>query len=74
MSDVRAAERAEYVTLDAAVNPTRGIYVGVSGNLNVTMANGDDRLFTNVPVGVLDISVISVFTTDTTASGLLLLY
>ncbi len=52
----------------------RSLYVGVTGDVKVTMANGDVVTFTNLPVGVVPISCQQVFSTGTTASGLVALY
>lgn len=51
-------------------NPVSAIYVGGTGNLSVVMANGESATFTNVPVGVLEIAVVKVLSTGTTATGL----
>lgn len=50
---------------------TRGIYVGTSGNLEVVMQSGTIITFSNVPVGILNISVSQVISTSTTASNLI---
>jgi len=52
----------------------RSIYVGVTGDIKVTMANGDTATFTNVAVGVFPVSVRQVWSTGTTATGLVALY
>ena len=52
----------------------RSLYVGVTGDIKVTMANGDVATFTNVAVGILPVSVKQVWSTGTTASGLVALY
>jgi len=54
---------------------TRGIYIGVAGNLTVTMAaEGNSVTFTNVAAGsVLPIRVSSI-DAGTTAGGLVALY
>lgn len=59
---------------DLAVIPTRGLYIGTSGNLNVDMADGTTVLFSNVPVGVLPIRVKRVRSTNTTALLIIALY
>lgn len=49
--------------------PTRGVVVGVSGNLNVTMANGIDVVWPALAAGVAHpISCIRVYATNTTAT------
>ena len=60
----------------------RALYIGVSGNLTVTMkGSGNEVHFTNVPVGIFPISVTHVKavsagspTTTTTASGIVALW
>lgn len=61
---------------DATVIPIcRALYVGVTGNLTVRMADGQDNvLFSNVPVGVLSIQVDKIYATGTGASSILALY
>lgn len=53
---------------------TRALYVGVTGNLNVTMADGQTLVFSNVPVGIFPIQVQKVLSTSTTASSIIALY
>jgi hypothetical protein len=64
------------VKSDVTVVPaTRGVYVGGAGNLNVVMENGTTALFTAPPVGTtLDISIIQLLETSTTATACLALY
>jgi hypothetical protein len=51
------------------------IYVGTSGNVKVTTAQGDDVVFANVPSGsVIPVQVIRVWATTTTATNLLRIY
>ncbi len=52
----------------------RSIYVGVTGNIKVTMANGDEVTFSNVGVGILAVSAKQVWSTGTTATSLIALY
>jgi hypothetical protein len=60
---------------DTTVIPvTRAIYVGVAGDIKVTMADGQAVTFSNVPVGVLPIQVQVVWTTGTSATTMLALY
>lgn len=56
------------------IQVTRSIYVGVTGNINVRMADGMTVLFSNVPVGVFPIQVDQVLATNTTATTMLALY
>ena len=54
---------------------TRFIYVGTAGNLAVTMSDGSDVAFANVPAGaVLNLRVSKVKATDTTASNIVALF
>lgn len=55
---------------------TRGIYVGTTGDVAVTMAEtGSAIVFTAVPAGViLPIAVTQVLSTDTTASDIVRLW
>lgn len=53
---------------------TRSLYVGGTGNINVTMADGQTLIFSSVPVGILPIQVTKVLSTSTTASSLIALY
>jgi hypothetical protein len=52
-------------------NPTRGIYVGTTGDLRVKMrgtnAGGGIVTFYNIPVGLYSLAVIQVLSTGTDA-------
>ncbi len=62
-------------TSDATVLPvTRGLYIGVTGNLAVRMPDGMSVTFANVPVGVFPIQVDQVLATGTTATNIVALY
>ena len=53
---------------------TRALYVGVSGDIVVKMAGGDNTItFKNVPVGILPIRIIQL-APGTTASEIIGLY
>ncbi len=53
---------------------TRGLFIGTTGDLTVTMADGHDAVFVNLPSGsVLPIQVSKVKTAST-ATNLLALY
>lgn len=70
-----AAIHAEPVVLDALVNPTRGIYVGGSGNVAVVMASGKTVTLTALAAGVIHpFSVTKVNTTNTTATNIILVW
>ena len=50
---------------------TRGLYIGGGGNLKVRSLLGQTVTFTNVQAGsILPIQVDMVYSTDTTASGI----
>jgi len=53
--------------------PTRGLFVGVAGNISVEMRNGT-VVFTNVPVGILPIQCTRVNSTGTTATSMVALW
>lgn len=60
---------------DVTVFPvTRAIYVGVTGNISVRMADGQTLTFSNVPVGIFPIQVDMVNSTSTTATTMIALY
>lgn len=52
----------------------RSLYVGVSGDIKVTMVDGQDVVFENVPVGIFPIQALKVWSTGTTATGIRALY
>jgi 3D (Asp-Asp-Asp) domain-containing protein len=75
-----AAKKAATVTAsDATVIPvTRALYIGVSGNVSVRMAEDQaNQIFANVPVGIFPIQVDMVYATTggaTTATSIVALY
>jgi hypothetical protein len=73
---VSAYDAAAITASDVTVIPvTRAIYVGVSGNINVRMADSQATvLFSNVPVGIFPIQVDMVKSTSTTATTMVALY
>lgn len=58
-----------------AIETTRSLYVGGTGNLNVVM-DGDTAatLFVGAPVGYHPLQVIQVLSTGTTATSIVALY
>lgn len=70
------SDAAPITTSDAGtINTTRGVYVGVAGDVTVLMANGSGPItFKAAPVGVLNINVRRVYATGTTATNLVALY
>jgi hypothetical protein len=63
---------------DTTVIPTgvtRALYIGVSGDVNVLMADGGTAVtFKSVPIGILPVRVQRVNSTSTTATNILALY
>jgi hypothetical protein len=60
---------------DATIFPvTRALYIGVTGDVAVRMADGMSITFTAVPVGVFPVQVDQVLSTGTTATGIIALY
>lgn len=54
---------------------TRGVYVGVSGDLHVTLADGDEVTFVGLAAGVIHpIRVLRVHATGTTATSIVGVY
>lgn len=54
---------------------TRGVYVAVSGDLRVGMANGAVLTFTSIAAGIIHpLSVTRVLLTGTTATGIIGLF
>ena len=54
---------------------TRALYIGVTGNVAVVMAEDSSAVtFIAVPVGILPVQVTKVMSTNTTASSILALY
>lgn len=53
----------------ALAQPTRGLYVGVAGDVTVTMIEGSSVTFANLPVGLHPIAVTHV--TAATATDIL---
>lgn len=52
--------------------PARSLYVGGGGNLRVTTTGGNDVTFSNLPGGVvLPVSVVRVWSTNTTATNII---
>ncbi len=72
------AESAFAITPDDATplpNVTRAVYVGGAGDLRVTMLDGQTVLLSQVqPGGIYPLRCTRVWTTDTTATGLVGLY
>lgn len=72
-----AAHGAASVTLsDSAEIPvTRSLFIGVGGNVQVQMADGQTVVFKNTNTGsILPVQVTKVFTTNTTATDIIALF
>lgn len=52
----------------------RALYVGTTGNIKLTTAGGNTVTFSSVPVGVLPVRCVRVFSTNTTASNIIALW
>lgn len=62
-------------TVDLADGNTKGLYVGGTGNVAVTMADGNDITFNALSVGTIHpISVKRVKATGTTATNIVAVY
>lgn len=76
-TDVAGAFRAVAVSKnDSTILPvTRGLYIGVTGDVAVIMAGDTAAVtFKAAPVGILPIQVTKVMSTNTTATDMLALY
>lgn len=75
-TDIASAYGGAAITpSDSTVIPaTRGLWVGVAGNIAVRMANGDLVTLTGVLPGIVPIQVDKVLSTNTTATTMLALY
>lgn len=70
-----AAIDLQPASLDAAISPTRGLYVGGTGNVSVVMASGRTVTLTALAAGMIHpISVTKVNTSGTTATTILIAY
>lgn len=75
-SPARSAKAvATHNTNALAGGPTRGIYVGVSGDIACRLLGDEtDVLIKAAPVGILPLRITHVRTTNTTATNMLALY
>lgn len=64
---------AVVVANEVDLNVTDGIYVGTTGNLVVTMSDGNDVTFSTIPVGFYPLKIQKVKAT-TTANAIVALY
>lgn len=57
------------------INTTRGLYVGVTGDVKVDLAGGDTVTFVGLAAGIIHpISATRVYSTGTTATSVVGLY
>jgi hypothetical protein len=57
------------------LTPTRGLYIGTTGNVTVRMYGSQNNVtFTTVPVGFMPLQVDQVRATGTTASNIVALW
>ena len=71
-----AAESAVITPHDTTtIQPMRGIYVGVSGNIYIKHS-ADSAIvpYLNVPVGILPVTCVIVRATNTTATDMVAMY
>lgn len=63
---------ARSVTLDEAITtPSRGIYVGGTGDVSITFVDGHTEVLPGMVAGIIHpISAVKINTTGTTATGL----
>jgi hypothetical protein len=62
-------------TVDLAKVPTKGIYLGVSGDVKVTLSSGSTVTFTGLSSGVIHpIAAKRIYSTGTTATNILAVY
>lgn len=60
---------------DLAVKPTRGLYVGVAGDVKVSTAKGQTVVLANLAAGMVHpIAVVRVWAADTDATNIVAVY
>lgn len=63
------------LVLPSGVNKTKGIYVGVSGNVKVRLTDNTEPTFVGLASGIIHpISAVRVYATGTTATSILAVY
>lgn len=76
--DTASARNAVAVDASTAddVLPTgcRGLYIGTTGDVEVTLVNSGVVVFTAVAVGILPVQATTVHTANTTATDIVALY
>lgn len=69
---IAPAEKAFALPNDTDFAPTRGVYVGATGNLRVMTAARDVITFIDIQAGVIHpLRIIRVYAVATTATGLI---
>jgi len=62
-------------TLGASLaRAAHALYIGTAGNLVLRTMNNNTVTFLAVPAGIFDVSARDVFSTNTTAAGIIALY
>ncbi len=78
LRSIRSAARAVAANLHDTNPLTRGtavaLYIGVAGNIRFKDAGGVEVAATAVGVGIFPVQVSQVYSTNTTATGILALY
>jgi len=71
-----ARTAADVTTSDVTIiEATRGLYVGVSGDVRATMVDGGTVTFVGLAAGIVHpISVVRIFATSTDATNIIALY
>lgn len=54
--------------------PARAFYIGVAGNLALTMEDGTTTTFNNVPAGIFPVGAALVASSGTTATNIVALF
>jgi hypothetical protein len=79
MLDPRIIPAEQFIELtpddDTTLTPTRGLYVGTSGDVKVDSIDGNTVTFVDLAAGIIHaISCTKVYDTDTTATDLVAIY
>jgi hypothetical protein len=77
--DNRIIPAEKYIALtpndSTVLLPTRGLYVGVSGDVKVVSVDGNDVTFTSLAAGIIHpISCTLVYATGTDATNIVAIY
>ena len=73
-ADIFTATSKAYAVYKGGENDGCVLYIGVTGNLRVTTAGGNDVTFNAVPVGFFPVQVLKVWSSGTGASGIVGLF